>query len=439
MSLYAVLFNKKPPSNQWGDSRHLFGSWKCSGNFWWCIGVGALIGVVLGCDYAAPRFHLNMAHVRKNEDPEAKFSPAQLKNIAEILTALFGTPDEPHIIADANLGIHEMMELRNLEMAAGPFGSDENGFARGLYRQHCAHCHGVTGDGAGPTAAYLNPYPRDYRRGVFKFKSTPKGEKPTDSDLDRILRNGIPGTAMPSFGLLADDEIEALVEYVKYLALRGEVERNLVLELSDLDEGELLFDSAGAEDGIALIQDVASRVVGRWQRAESKVTIPSTRPDFDSTEAMRQSVERGHQLFEGKIANCYSCHGETALGDGQLDLYDDWTEELEPKNAEKHAQLVSDQERPQPIRNLRPRNLRRGVYRGGRRPIDLYWRIRNGIDGAKMPAIPVVAADARPGTKGVTESEVWDLINYVRSLPYDEISGVKYDIHSNGIQLEKPR
>ena len=35
---------------------------------------------------------------------------------------------------------------------------------------------------------------------------------------------------------------------------------------------------------------------------------------------------------------------------------------------------------------LRPANLNRGVYKGGRRPIDIYWRIAKGINGAKMPA-----------------------------------------------------
>ena len=70
----------------------------------------------------------------------------------------------------------------------------------------------------GPTALFLKPYPRDYRQGKFKFKSTERGAKPTDADLQRILRQGIAGTAMPSFDLLPSDQIEALVEYVKSLS-----------------------------------------------------------------------------------------------------------------------------------------------------------------------------------------------------------------------------
>ena len=56
-----------------------------------------------------------------------------------------------------------------------------------------------------------------------------------------------------------------------------------------------------------------------------------------------------------------------------------------------------------------PRNLRHGVYRGGRRPLDLYYRIYAGINGAPMPA-----------AKGaVSPEDIWHIVNYVRSLPYE--------------------
>jgi mono/diheme cytochrome c family protein len=65
---------------------------------------------------------------------------------------------------------------------------------------------------------------------------------------------------------------------------------------------------------------------------------------------------------------------------------------------------------PEP-RNVRPRNLRQGVYRGGMRPLDLYWRVRNGIDGMPMPANDKLKPD-----------EIWHVVNYVQSLPYEHIS-----------------
>src|SRR5205807_5778428 len=133
---------------------------------------------------------------------------------------------------------------------------------RGLYREHCAHCHGITGDGVGPTAAFLNPYPRDYRKGQFKFKSTPAGFKPTHADLKKIVLDGVPGTAMPSFKLLPDLEVEALVEYVRYLSIRGEIERRLLVATGDLEPNVRLVPTvhakAKAEDKAAQEAQVAA-------------------------------------------------------------------------------------------------------------------------------------------------------------------------------------
>src|SRR4030095_4002279 len=147
----------------------------------------------------------------------------------------------------------------------------EHGSPRGLYRKHCAHCHGITGDGAGPTAAFLNPYPRDYRLGKFNFKSTPIGQKPTHEDLKKIVLDGIPGTAMPSFKLLPDLEVEALVNYVRYLSIRGETERDLLRASSELNEDQVLLPvlASGAtaeqktyqQDQKAAVADAVGQVV----------------------------------------------------------------------------------------------------------------------------------------------------------------------------------
>jgi hypothetical protein len=56
---------------------------------------------------------------------------------------------------------------------------------RGLYMRHCSHCHGTSGDGNGPTAEYLNPRPRDYRNGIFKFTSTDDASRVSRDDLTR--------------------------------------------------------------------------------------------------------------------------------------------------------------------------------------------------------------------------------------------------------------
>lgn len=87
--------------------------------------------------------------------------------------------------------------------------------AQQLYERHCAACHGVEGLGQGPAAYLLYPKPRDFTRGVYKFRSTPTGSPPTDQDLLRTLQNGVPGTAMPAWDRLSDEELTNLTEYVK--------------------------------------------------------------------------------------------------------------------------------------------------------------------------------------------------------------------------------
>jgi len=72
-----------------------------------------------------------------------------------------------------------------------------------------------------------------------------------------------------------------------------------------------------------------------------------------------------------------------------------------------------------PVRNAIPRNLRLGVFRGGNRRIDLFWRIYAGIAGTPMPG----SGPASPGAQGtLTEEEMWNIVDYVLSLPYEAAS-----------------
>lgn len=396
------------------------------------VAIAMLAASIVGCTTKA-EFIENAVFILKQErELKEPFSDERKRDLAEVLAGLFGTPDAPNVPKLGEVEVSKVLDTTHLYIAAGPVSSDERGRARGLYREHCAHCHGVTGDGAGPTASFLNPYPRDYRMGVFKFKSTPKGSKPTHEDLKLILINGIPGTAMPSFKVLPDNEIEALISYVRYLSIRGEVERFLVTfaatELEPGDEKkqvpeERLFDltaKAETRSGQAtVIRETAAEVVQKWVNAESQAT-PIEAPDPDRD--MAASIKHGRELFYGANANCVSCHGNSALGDGQRSDYDDWTKELEPTNPEALEEFLGLGGFVLPPRNIHPRNLRQGVYRGGRRPIDIFRRVHNGIDGTPMPGALIIADDAPAGTKGLTRSDLWSLVDYVQNLPYESIS-----------------
>ena len=84
-----------------------------------------------------------------------------------------------------------------------------------LYDKYCSQCHGDTGDGQGIATPYLNPEPRDFTKGKYKIRSTPTGALPTDEDIKRSIRVGLPYTAMPAFPIFNDAQLTSLTHYLK--------------------------------------------------------------------------------------------------------------------------------------------------------------------------------------------------------------------------------
>jgi mono/diheme cytochrome c family protein len=90
---------------------------------------------------------------------------------------------------------------------------------KNVYDAHCVECHGVSGLGDGPSAAYLTPHPRDFTSAKYKIRSTESGSVPTDEDLMQSVRQGLYGTAMPAWArILSDAEIADVVAYIKGLS-----------------------------------------------------------------------------------------------------------------------------------------------------------------------------------------------------------------------------
>ena len=88
-----------------------------------------------------------------------------------------------------------------------------------VYARTCAACHGRSGRGDGPGASDLDPLPRSFTEGQFRFRTTPSGRLPRPEDIERTVRRGLPGTAMPAFGeVLSAREIADLTAYVIPLA-----------------------------------------------------------------------------------------------------------------------------------------------------------------------------------------------------------------------------
>ena len=259
----------------------------------------ALLTVVLvGCGKSTvpARFEPNLVHTMKYQIKEGVPMDQTSKDAYWIVNEMFGTPDDPKLpdFVEEDEDLAGLLSAENLQRAAGP----EDAEGRGLYRKHCVKCHGVSGDGRGPIAFVQNPYPRDYRKGVFKFKSTPLGAKPTKADLTRLIANGISGTSMVKIKELTDKDVAALVDYVIYLSWRGETERAVV------DDGVLNYDFASGER----ILDPASGERIRRLPAEQRTEVASTLvaineevyaedlANYEKYLAFQKSVERDSEL-----------------------------------------------------------------------------------------------------------------------------------------------
>jgi cytochrome c oxidase cbb3-type subunit I/II len=91
---------------------------------------------------------------------------------------------------------------------------------RQVYAANCAICHGVNGDGNGTAAHMFGVRPRDFRQGIFKFRSTLSGSLPADDDLVRTVTQGLRWTGMVGRPDLTDADRRAVVQYLKTFSPR---------------------------------------------------------------------------------------------------------------------------------------------------------------------------------------------------------------------------
>ena len=84
------------------------------------------------------------------------------------------------------------------------------------YDRYCVGCHGPDGQGRGEAAVFLNPKPRNFINGSYKyFHFDEAGPLPSDDSLEITIRNGLAGSSMPAFPLLTRQEVQSVIAYVK--------------------------------------------------------------------------------------------------------------------------------------------------------------------------------------------------------------------------------
>jgi len=86
-------------------------------------------------------------------------------------------------------------------------------------KTNCNSCHGMAGAGDGPLAAVLNPPPRNFVVGDFKFDANGDGTPGTDADLLLVIKNGAQkyggNPMMAPNPTLSDDQIKLLISFVR--------------------------------------------------------------------------------------------------------------------------------------------------------------------------------------------------------------------------------
>jgi mono/diheme cytochrome c family protein len=347
-------------------------------------------------------------------DP-AKLPLAQRQQLNKALEDLFGRPAKPKVAMPQEVDDSLQGGVAAAEAAVQELKLDEPTLAAGskLYRRHCLHCHGVAGDGRGPTGPWVNPHPRDYRQGLFKFISAASKLRPRREDLIRTLRHGIESTSMPAFNLLKEEELEQLASYVIHLSLRGNLEYFTLKTLLSTGESGLKNEDLGYHVNYWFFT-----YLKQWKEAQ-KVFTPPEYPYKDGDQAaLEASITRGFQLFSQNQTDIPLPDGTKAKGAGCIGCHWDYGRQV-PFRYDAWGTLV------------RPANLTAGVYRGGRRPIDLYWRIMVGIDPAAMPASK--PEDLKP-------EQAWDLVNFLQALPYPRMLPEKvrqkiYDVAPTSHQM----
>lgn len=240
---------------------------------------------------------------------------------------------------------------------------------KNLYVVHCASCHGNTGDGNGLAAPFLFPKPRNLRAGRFRLVST-DNSVPTREDLAAVLERGMPGSAMPPWRHLTQEQRDALVDEVIRIRREG-VRDEYVQQLKD-DEGLTDEDIAEAD-----VQEEIDDYVDELTTPGKSTEVPS----FQSPTG--EAIAQGKEAYV-KFA-CVSCHGETGRGDGVQEMFD-------------------DEKMP-----TRPRDFTLGIFKGNHDESSIYRRIAYGMPGTPMP-----------GSSTMTPEQMVNLVHYIRSLSTEE-------------------
>ncbi|HEU4764664.1 MAG TPA: c-type cytochrome, partial [Candidatus Eisenbacteria bacterium] len=171
-----------------------------------------------------------------------------------------------------------------------------------LYAINCASCHGTNGKGDGPASSALNPKPRDFTSGYWRYGGGV-------ARIVQTITNGSPGTAMAPFPGIPIQDRFALAQYVRtFNPSKQEADKPEDLAWLDQFGGGAKKDTTGGGGTVA-----AGPAPGDTIPIARAMQLIAERP-AQAVPAMAGAPadsSEGGMLY---AARCASCHGAWGQG-----------------------------------------------------------------------------------------------------------------------------
>lgn len=201
-----------------------------------------------------------------------------------------GGPSETSGAAATNVDVHALLEPTPELIAKG----------KSTFQINCASCHGTEGKGNGPAASALNPKPRDYTSGYWRYGGGV-------ARIVQTITTGSPGTAMAPFPGIPLQDRFALAHYIRTFNPKKEADKPEDLAWLDQFGGP----SKGTPSGGASSAATAA-APGDTIPIARAISLLTERPLTYGVHMAVASPDSGEgaELYARRCASCHGVSGE---------------------------------------------------------------------------------------------------------------------------------